>query len=47
MPPEVVTRDADGRATLLAHRLGADLDLDGSLREPFYDEIRSASGFVQ
>ena len=47
VPPEVVTRDADGRATLLAHRLGADLDLDGSLREAFYDEICSASGFVQ
>ena len=47
VPPEVVTRDADGRATLLVHRLGAELDLDGSLREAFYDEIRSASEFVQ
>ena len=45
--PEVLNRDADGRATLLAHRLPAGLDLDGSLREAVYDEIRSASDFVQ
>ncbi len=47
VPPEVLNRDADGRATLLAHRLTAELDLDGSLREAVYDEIGSASEFVQ
>ena len=47
VPPEVLNRGADGRATLLAHRLPAGLDLDGSLREAVYDEIRPAGGFFQ
>ena len=45
--PEVLNRDADGRATLLAHRLTVELDLDGSLGEAVYDEIRPAGGFFQ
>ena len=47
VPPEVVTRDADGRATMLAFRLSGGLDLDGSLREAVYEQIRPVSGFVQ
>ena len=47
VPPEVLNRGADGRATLLAHRLPAELALDGSLREAVYDEIRPAGGFFQ
>ena len=47
VPPEVLNRDADGRATLRAHRLTRELALDGSLREAVYDEIRPAGGFFQ
>ena len=47
LPPEVLNRGADGRATLLAHRLSAELNLDGSLDEAVYSEIRGAGGFVQ
>ena len=47
VPPAVLNRDADGRATLRAIRLGAELDLDGSLDEAVYDEIRPAGGFFQ
>ena len=45
--PEILNRAATGRATMLAIRLGAELDLDGSLDEAVYEEFGSASGFVQ
>ena len=45
--PEILNRDANGRATMLAIRLSEELDLDGSLDEAVYDEFGSASGFVQ
>ena len=47
VPPEVLTRDADGRATVRAFRLTGELDLDGSLREAVYEQIRPVSGFIQ
>ena len=45
--PEILNRDPDGRATMLAIRLSEELDLDGSLDEAVYDEFGSASGFSQ
>ena len=47
VPPEVLARDANGRATMLAFRLTEGLDLDGSLSEAIYEQIRPVSGFVQ
>ena len=47
VPPEVIARDAAGRATLRAIRLTRELDLDGALSEAVYDETGSASSFVQ
>ncbi len=47
VPPEVFTRDADGRVTMRAFRLTGELDLDGSLREAVYERIQPVSGFVQ
>ena len=44
--PEVVTRDADGRATVRAVRLQAPLRIDGALDEALYVGP-SISGFVQ
>ena len=45
--PEVVSRDAAGRATVRAIRLDAPLSLDGRLDEPAYSANRSVSDFVQ
>ena len=47
VPPEVFTRDADGRVTMRAFRLGGALELDGALREAVYERIQPVSGFVQ
>ena len=47
VPPEVMSRDADGRATVRAVRLGQPLDLDGALDERVYQEVRAFSDFVQ
>src|SRR5688572_5037763 len=46
LAPEVVTRDADGRATVRAVRLTASLRIDGALDEALYNGP-SVSGFVQ
>ena len=45
--PAVVTRDAQGRATVRATRLTAPLQLDGRLDEPVYQTVRSITDFVQ
>lgn len=45
--PNVMTRDADGRATLRAVRLEEPLVLDGSLDERVYARIPAMNGFVQ
>jgi Domain of unknown function (DUF5916)/Carbohydrate family 9 binding domain-like len=47
LAPEVVTRDAQGHATVRASRLTAPLQLDGKLDEPFYRDIKPISDFVQ
>ena len=47
VPPEVFTRDADGRVTMRAFRLGGELELDGALREAIYEQIQPVTGFVQ
>ena len=46
-PPEVITRDAEGQATLRAVRLEAPLSVDGVLDEAVYRTVRSVSGFIQ
>ena len=45
--PEVVARDAQGRATVRATRLTASLQLDGRLDEPVYAAVRPVTDFVQ
>ena len=45
--PEVVNRDAEGRATLRAVRLTAPLVIDGVLDEDFYRDTPAVSDFVQ
>jgi hypothetical protein len=45
--PEVIVRDADGRATVRAIRLSAPLRLDGQLDEAVYSEVPSISDFYQ
>ncbi len=47
IPPAVISRDADGRATLRAQRLEAPLALDGVLSEEVYQTVPSATDFVQ
>jgi len=47
LAPEVVSRDAEGHATIRTTRLPSPLALDGSLSEPFYADIRPVSDFVQ
>ncbi len=45
--PSVMTRDADGNATLRAVRLEEPLTLDGLLDERVYARVPAMSGFVQ
>jgi len=47
IPPEVVTRDAQGHAVLRTTRLAAPLTFDGRLDEPVYQAVRGASAFIQ
>ena len=47
VPPSVVTRDGEGRATVRATRLTGPLQLDGRLDEPVYDTVQSLTDFVQ
>ena len=45
--PEVITRDAEGRATLRAVRVSQPLRVDGALDEALYRDVRSISDFIQ
>ena len=47
VPPEIISRDAAGRATIRAVRLTQPLEIDGNLDEGVYRAVRSASGFIQ
>ena len=45
VPPAVINRDAEGRATLRAVRVD-DLTVDGVLDEPIYQQVPPAAGFI-
>ncbi len=45
--PAVVSRDAQGQATVRATRLAAPLVMDGRLDEPVYETVRHITDFVQ
>ncbi len=45
--PEVISRDADGNATVRAVRIDEPLRIDGELDEGLYTSTRSFSGFIQ
>src|SRR5688572_17065776 len=47
VPPAVVSRDDEGRATVRAFRLTQPLRLDGQLDEPLYRDVPSMSDFIQ
>ena len=47
VPPETVTRDADGRATMRAVRLAEPLRVDGALAEAVYEQTRPVSRLIQ
>ena len=47
VPPEVISRDARGLATIRAVRLTAPLELDGRLAEDVYASVPPMSDFVQ
>ena len=47
LPPEVISRDEAGRATIRAVRVVSPLRIDGQLDESVYSEVPSASGFIQ
>ena len=47
VPPEVVSRDAQGRATIRAVRVTGGLQLDGRLDEPVYGVVLPIDGFIQ
>ena len=47
LAPEVITRDAEGRATVRAVRVSQPLRIDGALDEMFYRDVRSISEFTQ
>jgi hypothetical protein len=47
VPPAVMTRDADGRATIRAVRLTEPLRLDGLLDEDIYRTVAPVTGFYQ
>ena len=46
-PPEVVTRDASGDATVRAIRLSEPIRLDGELDEAIYQQVPAVTGFIQ
>jgi hypothetical protein len=45
--PDVISRDADGRATLRAVRISQPMRIDGALDEALYRDVRSISDFIQ
>ena len=47
VPPEVITRDAAGRATVRAIRLSEPLRVDGKLDEAVYQSERPFGGLIQ
>ena len=47
MPPEVISRDERGRATIRAVKLTEGIRLDARLDEPVYHTVQPVTGFVQ
>jgi hypothetical protein len=47
VPPAVLSRDAEGRATVRAVRLAETIRLDGILDEPVYAAVQPISGLIQ
>jgi hypothetical protein len=47
LPPDVISRDAEGRVTIRAIRLEGPLTVDGSLDEALYAGVTPMSDFVQ
>jgi uncharacterized membrane protein YgcG len=47
VPPDVITRDGAGRATVRAIKLTRGIRLDGRLDEPVYGTVPPITGFVQ
>ena len=47
VPPDMVSRNAQGHAVLRTTRLTAPLTFDGRLDDPIYTTVPGASGFVQ
>jgi hypothetical protein len=47
VPPEVIVRDGDGRATIRAVRIQEPLRVDGALDEALYSDVPPIDGFVQ
>ena len=45
--PEVVSRNAEGRATIRAVRVATPIRIDGALDDSLYTTVPSISGFVQ
>ena len=46
-PPDVITRDENGRATVRAIRLDEPLRIDGALDERVYQDVLAMSDFIQ
>ena len=46
-PPDVISRDANGRATMRAIRLVEPLRVDGALNERVYIEVPAVTDFIQ
>ena len=47
LPPDVVSRDDQGRTTIRAIKLREGLRLDGMLDEPVYQTVSAITGFIQ
>ena len=47
MPPDVLTRDADGRPTMRTTRIAEPLKIDGRLDEEIYAQLQPITGFIQ
>lgn len=47
VPPEVISRDEAGHATIRAVRIDEPLQIDGRLDERVYDAVPAISNFIQ
>jgi len=45
-PPNVISRDENGRVTIRAIRVGEELVIDGRLDEPIYSRVEAISDFI-